>query len=145
MQLPITNLIYFPHRISALDPAFPPFYTGGLTKHISKKDAEFVDIIHTDAWIYGAPFSTGHADFWPNSGKTLQPGCPRRNYKMLTDNDLSSHRRSWWFWAESVTQKYPEKFVSIKAKSWSDFKNGRSIKDRDSEITVVMGDECPTT
>ena len=46
----------------------------------------FIDIIHTDAWLYGAPVSTGSVDFWPNSGKTLQPGCPKRNYKMLTDN-----------------------------------------------------------
>lgn len=77
---------YFNIRISALDPAFPLFYTGGLTNHLKKSDAEFVDVIHTDAWIYGAPVSTGTADFWPNGGTTLQPGCPKRNYKMLTDN-----------------------------------------------------------
>lgn len=23
--------------------------------------------------LYGIPISTGHVDFWPNSGKTLQP------------------------------------------------------------------------
>lgn len=73
-------------RISALDPAFPPFYPGVLVAHLSEKDAEFVDVIHTDAWLYGAPVSTGTADFWPNNGKTLQPGCPKRNYKPLTDN-----------------------------------------------------------
>jgi hypothetical protein len=27
-------------------------------------------------------------DFWPNNGKTLQPGCPKRNYKFLTDNGM---------------------------------------------------------
>lgn len=73
-------------RITALDPAFPPFYLGKLTRHLCADDAEFVDVIHTDAWFYGAPFSTGTADFWPNGGKTLQPGCPRRNYKLLSDN-----------------------------------------------------------
>lgn len=71
-------------RISALDPAFPPFYPS--TFHISHKDAVMVDVIHTDAWLYGAPVSTGTVDFWPNGGKTLQPGCPKRNYKMLSDN-----------------------------------------------------------
>lgn len=91
-------------RITALDPAFPPFYPAGV-KALSAKDAELVDVIHTDAWLYGAPFSTGTVDFWPNGGKTLQPGCPKRNYKMLTDNDLCSHRRSWRFWAESVAEK----------------------------------------
>lgn len=65
-------------RISALDPAFPGFYPSLGTPAVSKKDAKFVDIIHTDAWLYGIPIATGHVDFWPNSGKTLQPGCPRR-------------------------------------------------------------------
>lgn len=37
-----------------------------------------VDIIHTDAGIYGQPIATGTVDFWPNDGKTLQPGCPIR-------------------------------------------------------------------
>lgn len=32
-------------RISALDPAFPPFYPGVFIGHLSKTDAEFVDVI----------------------------------------------------------------------------------------------------
>lgn len=72
-------------RISALDPAFPGFYPAIVGTHLSYKDADFVDIIHTDAWLYGTPTSTGTVDFWPNAGKTLQPGCPKRNYKMLSD------------------------------------------------------------
>ncbi|XP_055921925.1 lipase member H-A-like [Eupeodes corollae] len=127
-------------RITALDPAFPPFYTC-ITAHLNKKDADFVDVIHTDAWIYGAPISTGTADFWPNSGKTLQPGCPKRNYKMLTDNDLSSHRRSWYFWAESVAGKYNEQFEAVKTKNWNDFKSGKI--NEDSDLKVVMGHDCP--
>lgn len=78
-----SNKKYMLPRISVLDPAFPPFYPGS---HISASDARMVDVIHTDAWLYGAPISTGTVDFWPNSGKTLQPGCPQRNFKMLTDN-----------------------------------------------------------
>ncbi|XP_053958549.1 lipase member H-A isoform X2 [Anastrepha ludens] len=128
-------------RISALDPAFPLFY-GSFSNHLSKHDAEFVDVIHTDAWIYGAPVSTGTADFWPNGGTTLQPGCPRRNYKLLTDNDLCSHRRSWWFWAESVKNEFSEKFVAVKAINWTDFKNGKYIENEDHR--VVMGHDCPT-
>lgn len=128
-------------RVSALDPAFPLFYLGRLARRLSRHDAEFVDVMHTDAWLYGAPISTGTADFWPNSGKTLQPGCPKRNYRMLSDNDLSSHRRSWWFWAESVIDRHPEKFNSVKAKNWNDFKNGKLIND--DRTHVVMGHGCP--
>lgn len=54
--------------------------------HLSDKDAQFVDIIHTDAGLYGQPISTGTVDFWPNSGKTLQRGCPKRSYVPLSDN-----------------------------------------------------------
>ena len=83
--------VCFCYRISALDPAFPPFYPGIFATALSSKDADFVDVIHTDAWLYGAPVSTGTADFWPNNGKTLQPGCPKRNYKLLTDNGTCAH------------------------------------------------------
>ncbi|XP_004521443.1 lipase member H-A [Ceratitis capitata] len=129
-------------RLSALDPAFPLFY-GTFSSHLSSDDAEFVDVIHTDAWLYGAPVSTGTADFWPNGGTTLQPGCPKRNYRLLSDNDLSSHRRSWWFWAESVKSAFPQKFYAVKAKNWADFKNGKLI-DNGEQQQVVMGHGCPT-
>ncbi|GAB0095882.1 inactive pancreatic lipase-related protein 1 [Sergentomyia squamirostris] len=128
-------------RISALDPAFPGFYFPlKFTGALSGKDADFVDVIHTDAWLYGAPYATGHADFWPNRGKTLQPGCPKRNYKMLTDNDLCSHRRSWRFWAESVTEKNTPSFQSVKCNTWDKFKAGAYDKD---EPIVLMGIDCP--
>lgn len=127
-------------RITALDPAFPPFYPGLFFKPLNKKDADFVQIIHTDAWLYGAPVSTGTVDFWPNNGKTLQPGCPKRNYKMLTDNDLCSHRRSWFFWAESVANKEEKSFPALKCKSWDNFKEGKC--DEDAPI-AYMGIDCP--
>lgn len=146
-------------RISALDPAFPPFYPGLFYKPLNKKDAEMVsnlhrvpldhvispnrlqvDVIHTDAWLYGAPVSTGTVDFWPNNGKTLQPGCPKRNYKMLTDNDLCSHRRSWFFWAESVSSKHEKSFPAIKCKSYDDFKNAKC---EEGSPIAYMGIDCP--
>lgn len=111
--------------------------------------------------------STGHVDFWPNSGKTLQPGCPRRGMLLSLSDvgkclrllahimfniniyiilfhliaDLCSHRRSWWFWADSVAS-FPEKsaFHAAKAKSWDDFKKGRI----DESSIVNMGIDCPS-
>jgi hypothetical protein len=35
----------------------------------------FVDVIHTDGGVLGFPSRVGHADFFPNGGKSLQPGC----------------------------------------------------------------------
>ncbi|CAD7079399.1 unnamed protein product [Hermetia illucens] len=128
-------------RITALDPAFPGFYPGIFFRRISAKDARFVDVIHTDSWIYGAPVHTGTVDFWPNGGITLQPGCPQRNYELLSETDLCSHRRSWRFWAESVANKYPEKFNAVQARSWYQFQRGRTLTNYDPE--VVMGIDCP--
>lgn len=84
------NRIYVVIRISSLDPAFPQFYPAVGVRPVNKHDAQFVDVIHTDAFFYGAPVSTGTVDFWPNGGRTLQPGCPRRNYKFLSDNGMSN-------------------------------------------------------
>lgn len=42
---------------------------------LSEEDAEFVDVVHTDAGHYGFIKPIGHADFYPNGG-TAQPGCP---------------------------------------------------------------------
>lgn len=63
-------------RITGLDPAFPGFYILLIkAQPINKNDALFVDIIHTDAGIFGAPINTGTVDFWPNDGRSPQPGC----------------------------------------------------------------------
>lgn len=73
-------------RITALDPTFPLFSTFR-TKPVNKNDAEFVDIIHTNAWFYNSPKSTGTINFWPNGGHTLQPDSQRRNYKYLINSN----------------------------------------------------------
>jgi len=35
----------------------------------------FVDVIHTAGGFVGYSDSIGHADFFPNGGKSPQPGC----------------------------------------------------------------------
>lgn len=54
-------------------------------------------------------------------------------------SDLASHRRSWWFWADSVAAPANSAFHSAKAKSWDDFKKGRI----DESSIVNMGIDCP--
>ncbi|KAJ9584909.1 hypothetical protein L9F63_020764, partial [Diploptera punctata] len=64
-------------RITGLDPAYPLFnYASGILR-LSKEDAMFVDIIHTDGGVLGFPSQIGHVDFFPNSGRDKQPGCNR--------------------------------------------------------------------
>ncbi|KAB0794163.1 hypothetical protein PPYR_13783 [Photinus pyralis] len=62
-------------RITALDPAFPEFPLDDKSQIITKEDAGYVDVIHTDSGGYGIPISIGHSDFYPNGGRFMQPGC----------------------------------------------------------------------
>lgn len=65
-------------RITALDPALPLFEGNSSNRRLSPSDARFVDVIHTDGGILGNPTPMGHADFYPNGGRPLQPGCARQ-------------------------------------------------------------------
>lgn len=64
-------------RITALDPAAPTIDNKHVSEdfRLSYKDADFVDVYHTDAGYFGFTKPIGHVDFYPNYGKD-QPGCP---------------------------------------------------------------------
>ncbi|KAG5684758.1 hypothetical protein PVAND_013972 [Polypedilum vanderplanki] len=124
-------------RITGLDPAFPIFYPGWLMGHISEKDAELVDVIHTDGWTYGTPFRTGTVDFWVNGGILEQPGCPERG-KLFSCDDMCAHMRSVMFFAESAQRKNEKPFMAQKCDSWNKFKNGQC-----EEGFIFMGINCP--
>lgn len=78
----LSNHNYTLPRITGLDPADSDWYDNGPYEPISKTDAIFVDIIHTDSGMNGAPHSTGTIDFWPNGGVRSQPGCPNDPYDL---------------------------------------------------------------
>ncbi|XP_070564507.1 phospholipase A1-like [Ptychodera flava] len=73
-------------RITGLDPAGPDFEDGARDKMLSKSNAEFVDVIHTNGYDegfwpflypvnhFGTLIPLGDVDFYPNYG-TEQPGC----------------------------------------------------------------------
>lgn len=69
-------------------------------------DAEYVDIIHTDANdLVGTTEIVGHIDFLPNGG-TSQPGCStepgklRCRFKLrCITNDLGASRKSWSYFS----------------------------------------------
>merc|ERR1719423_250220 len=66
-------------RISGLDPAGPLFENFPSSVRLDSSDAEFVDVIHTNAdsllWGgLGAYEPMGHVDFYPNGGR-MQKGC----------------------------------------------------------------------
>lgn len=61
-----------------MDPAFPFYKFENVTSRLSWRDANFVDVIHTDGGVLGNPWPLGHADFYPNQGIPLQPGCAKQ-------------------------------------------------------------------
>lgn len=73
-----------------MDPAGPLFLTTKEDDKLDASDADFVEVIHTCAGILGYPLSLGDADYWPNGGTPIQPGCGldvtgtmRHNYQIF--------------------------------------------------------------
>ncbi|XP_026728555.1 pancreatic lipase-related protein 2-like [Trichoplusia ni] len=118
-------------RITGLDPAGPCFSDVEPNLRLNRNDADFVDVIHTDAGTYGIHESVGHVDFFPNSGST-QPGCLPA--LLLA---TCSHSRAWLLYAESVNN--PQAFVAAPCASWKDFRKGNCDFNRLS----LMGYGCP--
>uniref|UniRef100_A0A336M620 CSON012680 protein n=1 Tax=Culicoides sonorensis TaxID=179676 RepID=A0A336M620_CULSO len=84
-------------RISGLDPAMPLFITSNLDEKLDASDAEFVDVIHTNALVQGKLEQCGHVDFYMNGG-ILQPGC----VAMGTNPFACSHHRAPDYFMESI-------------------------------------------
>ncbi|KAG8253797.1 pancreatic triacylglycerol lipase-like isoform X1 [Homalodisca vitripennis] len=112
-------------RISGLDPAAPLFWANDLNGRLDPSDAKFVDVIHTEGGLVGYFEPCGDVDFYPNGG-SHQPGCG-------VDFFVCSHRRSYKYFAESITSKG---FISTACDSWNDYKSGRCT----NNVKTVMGE-----
>lgn len=62
-------------NVLGLDPAYPGYSVGGQENHLTKGDAIFVDVLHSNPGILGFPQPIGDVDFYPNPGTWIQPGC----------------------------------------------------------------------
>lgn len=73
-------------RITGLDPAGPTFEHADDQSTLSRGDAQFVDVLHTNTRgspdrSIGIQRPVGHIDIYPNGG-TFQPGCDIQNTLM---------------------------------------------------------------
>ncbi|XP_063697710.1 phospholipase A1 [Culicoides brevitarsis] len=84
-------------RITGLDPAMPLFITSSPDEKLDASDAEFVDVIHTNALVQGKMERCGHVDFYMNGG-IIQPGC----MAMGTNPFACSHHRAPDYYMESI-------------------------------------------
>ncbi|XP_052895462.1 phospholipase A1-like [Anopheles moucheti] len=89
-------------RITGLDPALPFFATARPHWKLDQSDADFVDVIHTNAGVYGKIEACGHVDFYMNGGQN-QPGCEKDSSEY---QPLCSHKMSAAYFAESINSKH---------------------------------------
>ncbi|XP_052864484.1 uncharacterized protein LOC128271087 [Anopheles cruzii] len=87
-------------RITGLDPALPFFATARPHWKLDQGDADFVDVIHTNAGVYGKIETCGHVDFYMNGGQN-QPGCEND-----PNQPLCSHKMAAAYFAESINSKH---------------------------------------
>lgn len=104
-------------RISGLDPAGPAFSHEDKNLRLAASDAEFVDVIHTNAGVYGMTSPVGHVDFFPNGG-AQQPNAFFQ---------FESHNRAVQLFAESV--RNPEVFPARACKDWEEFQREENLGD----------------
>ncbi|KXJ70518.1 hypothetical protein RP20_CCG023284, partial [Aedes albopictus] len=74
-------------RITGLDPALPFFATARQQWKLDLTDADFVDVIHTNAGVFGKIETCGHVDFYMNGGQT-QPMCENATSEYGTAGDF---------------------------------------------------------
>ncbi|KAI5638434.1 lipase domain-containing protein [Phthorimaea operculella] len=107
-------------RITGLDPAFPGYSLTNSEGHLSRGDAAFVDVIHTNPGIFGFPQPIGDVDFYPNGPSWIQPGCWINQLIMNNELDLvsgCSHNRAWRLYAESISN--PRGFPATLCRDWT--------------------------
>ncbi|KAG8435840.1 hypothetical protein GDO86_013694, partial [Hymenochirus boettgeri] len=124
-------------RITGLDPAKLYFQKTPIEVRLDPSDADFVDVIHTDAApvlaISGLGMNqlAGHVDFFPNGGEGM-PGCEKRILSKIVDIDSTvqvtraaescNHLRSHKYYTESILTS--DGFVGFPSTSYSSFSSG---------------------
>ncbi|KAJ8976339.1 hypothetical protein NQ317_009791 [Molorchus minor] len=114
-------------RITGLDPAGPLFTLRPQNDRLSQGDAEFVDVIHSNAGVFGIKYQSGDVDIWLNGG-TLQPGCTpletlTRNPGSLNELVFCNHFQSYRTYVMSLID--PHAYLTTKCSSYAEYESGR--------------------
>ncbi|XP_014704751.3 pancreatic lipase-related protein 2 [Equus asinus] len=121
-------------RVTGLDPAEPCFQDASEEVRLDPSDAQFVDVIHTDASPmlpslgFGMSQKVGHMDFFPNGGKQM-PGCKRSSFSTFIDINgiwqgtqdylACNHLRSFEYYSSSILN--PDGFLAYPCDSYDKF------------------------
>ncbi|XP_067002045.2 inactive pancreatic lipase-related protein 1 isoform X2 [Anabrus simplex] len=104
-------------RLTALDPAGPMFHKKTEEWRLDPSDAEFVLVLHTSGGFVSFDEPLGHADFYPNGGKSPQPACEEQVVKLVC-----SHLIAPLYFAESIYK--PKAFAAMRCASWTEYIEG---------------------
>lgn len=141
--------------MTGLDPALPGFHALTPTSgRLDASDAEFVDIIHSCGGILGFLQPLGDADFYPNGGIAIQPGCccmPEMtgliiNIKYIFTVDIfpifeliifqfteaCSHGRAYVYYTESIVSE--SGLIASRCSTWDKYLSGEC---KDSPVTFM--------
>ncbi|XP_014275627.1 lipase member H [Halyomorpha halys] len=118
-------------RITGLDPAGPTFSFDKPDGRLSTNSANFVDVIHTCGNYLGMKEPIGHADFYPNSGNFIQPGCG------VDIKGSCSHRRAYFLYLESLANR--NAFPAVSCPSWKEFKSNKRSCNMGSVVYLGEG------
>ena len=135
-------LLFRMHRIIGLDPA-RPLVRPNLASRLDSGDADFVEVIHTNAGYYGEIGRVGHVDFCVNGGK-IQPFCSNLTDNYELKDNLCSHVWAVCFMAESIDgpkNKYSNQ-LSLAEPCTRRCPSGPRITPRPGD-RVVMGQHTP--
>jgi len=134
-------------RITGLDPA-GPLFGKEIGRTLDKRDAEAVDVIHTNAGRFGITENIGDTDFWVNSkywdngiviGSQVQPACTSKFGLLLKNSETKrcSHLMAPVYFTLSINN--PEMLTACKECKptiWSDKASCRC-----KSTDVQMGEE----
>ncbi|XP_010164037.2 pancreatic lipase-related protein 2 [Antrostomus carolinensis] len=124
-------------RITGLDPAGPYFEGTPPKVRLDPSDANFVDVIHSNAANFpavglGMYNTTGHLDFYPNGG-TVMPGCndlvpeiKQRHFEVIVADATivggCHHSRSHEYYFKSIL--YPTGYLGYPCETYKSFESG---------------------
>ncbi|XP_048480033.1 lipase member I-like [Plutella xylostella] len=100
-------------RIIALDPAKPCFAHNAAFR-VDRRDAKFVQVVHTSAGVLGLEQPVGHADVYVSR----HPECKNRRFSMECD-----HAQAWKLYAASAVDA--NTLMAQRCMSWEELKQGR--------------------
>ncbi|XP_004675459.1 PREDICTED: lipase member H [Condylura cristata] len=110
-------------RITGLDPAGPLYNGKPPEDRLDPKDAQFVDVIHSDTDALGYKEPLGNIDFYPNGGVD-QPGCPQTilgGYEFFK----CDHQRSVYLYLSSLRENCS--IIAYPCDSYRKYRNGQCV------------------